>query len=194
MCTVTTLEKPVIPADWTPRQIPPPPPPLPPHHGGKINKRQAGKQRYAVSWPPLLDTSSCAWGKCCHEAESIEWFIEGQAFSRAYPSPPPPRQLARPASPYRKTEKDKQLADEGGRKGWTRSRIIRPQESCSSINHSILSATRYEYIVHESAGSCLTRHPELVTGCCQVVVTRLPVHVTSARKCKIFSYDGKNRF
>jgi hypothetical protein len=43
-------------------------------------------------------------------AESIEWFIEGQAFSRSYdldPRPPPPPSLVR------KTEKDNLLTGEG---------------------------------------------------------------------------------
>ncbi len=67
--------------------------------------------------------------------ESIEWFIEGQAFSLSYdfaPRPPPapsPVSKLDPAT-HRKTEKERQLADrregEGGR---ARSRIIWTQKS-----------------------------------------------------------------
>ncbi len=57
-------------------------------------------------------------------AESAEWFIENQAFSPSYdvaPPPPPPSHLshkeARLAT-YRKTEKEKQLADGRGEGVW----------------------------------------------------------------------------
>ncbi len=50
--------------------------------------------------------------------ESIELFPENQAVSPSYDlAPPPPScQLARP-SIHNKTEKERQIADEGGRKG-----------------------------------------------------------------------------
>ncbi len=69
-------------------------------------------------------------------SESIECFEEGQAFSCGriirLLAPPSPlsrhRQWARSAT-NRKIEKERQVANGSGGRGWTRSRIIRPQES-----------------------------------------------------------------
>jgi hypothetical protein len=59
-------------------------------------------------------------------SESIQWFIEDQAFSRSY-------DLASPLSParpttHRKTEKERQFVGWEGVRGWTRSEIKRRQE------------------------------------------------------------------
>ncbi len=55
------------------------------------------------------------------EAESREWFTEGQTFSRSYdlasrPISPPLPSVSRPAT-HRKTDKDRQVADGRGRHG-----------------------------------------------------------------------------
>jgi hypothetical protein len=43
--------------------------------------------------------------------------------------------------------RDNLLTGAGGERGWARSRIIRPQESLSSINHSILSGAHSSFAV-----------------------------------------------
>jgi hypothetical protein len=61
---------------------------------------------------------------CGPSAESIEWFIEDQAFLPCMIClPPPPHQQARPET-HRKTENERQLADKevGGGGGWGRVR------------------------------------------------------------------------
>ncbi len=86
--------------------------------------------------------------------ESIEWFIEDQAFSRSYDYPLSPNPLSHPPPPpptypsvsstatHKKTEKKRQVADgwrESGGRGWASSKIIRPQESLVLHKQSILS-------------------------------------------------------
>jgi hypothetical protein len=80
--------------------------------------------------------------------ESIELFIEDQAFSLSmirflpHPLAPLSRQQAVPATwaTHKKTEKEKQLADGSGGRGWGRSQIIPRRESLVLYkNHSILS-------------------------------------------------------
>ncbi len=78
--------------------------------------------------------------------KSIERFIEGQAFTRWYDSPPrppqpppPPRKHARPAT-HRKTEKERQLVDGIGGEGDGRgAESYDHKKAWSSINHSIIS-------------------------------------------------------
>ncbi len=66
--------------------------------------------------------------------ESVEWFIEGQAFSQSYDlAPRPPSPLPFPSVSWTSDiqeywEREAICSREGGR-GWARSRIIRPQES-----------------------------------------------------------------
>ncbi len=57
-----------------------------------------------------------------------------------YLAPPPPSPPARPAT-HRKSEKERQIADGRGGRGWRRSQIIRRRESLVlyCINHSTLS-------------------------------------------------------
>ncbi len=68
--------------------------------------------------------------------ESMEWFLEGQAFSRSYdlaPSPPPAFPLSPSASSTGDTQEDWERETtwwrERGRRGWARSRIIRSREN-----------------------------------------------------------------
>jgi len=63
-------------------------------------------------------------------SESIEWYIEGQAFSPSYfvPNPPPPDSKLDRRHTGRLRKRDNLLTGEGGW-GWVRSRIIRPQEN-----------------------------------------------------------------
>ncbi len=90
--------------------------------------------------------------------ENIEWFIEGQAFSRRYdlaprpPPPPPPvsnldRRLRQPADGW------------GGGMGWVRSQIIRSQESLGhykSFNTLCLGPSKYLFI-YQSLKPCKCR-------------------------------------
>ncbi len=71
------------------------------------------------------------------EAESIEWFIEDQAFSPSYDLAPPPPP---PSSPVSKLSFFLSLLR--GEWGWGRSHIIRHEKAWSSINHLINSLGR----------------------------------------------------
>jgi hypothetical protein len=74
------------------------------------------------------------------EPESIEWFIEGQAFSRSYElaplSPPPP---FRPAT-HRKTEKERTAywREEGEGSGWGAKSYDRRKPGILHIKHNCL--------------------------------------------------------
>ncbi len=64
------------------------------------------------------------------KTESIEWFIEEQAFSQLYNLAPPPCQQAWPATHGKDWERvDNLLTGEVGGGGWGRSQTIRRQES-----------------------------------------------------------------
>jgi hypothetical protein len=96
--------------------------------------------------------------------ESVEWFVEGQAFSRSYDFAPGP-----PLPPFRQfstgdTEEDWERATScwrGGRGRWAKSRIIRPQESLGinqyslgariGINHQTTSQDVYVYFYPRSS-------------------------------------------
>ncbi len=71
--------------------------------------------------------------------ESIQWFIEGQAFSPTSP-PPPVSKLDRATHARRLRKRDNFLAGESRGERCVRSWIIRPRESLVSRNNSILSA------------------------------------------------------
>jgi hypothetical protein len=76
--------------------------------------------------------------------ESMELFIEDPAFSPSYdldPPPPSPFTLTSISSTdvtHRKTEKERQIADERGGRGWGGDKSYDGEKSWSSINHSII--------------------------------------------------------
>ncbi len=70
--------------------------------------------------------------------ESIEWFIEDQAFSPSYDLAPPAPPLPSSVSKLSLFLRLPVCRRTGGGRGWGRSQIIRRQEAWSSINHSIL--------------------------------------------------------
>jgi len=93
--------------------------------------------------------------------ESIEWFTEGQAFSKSYdlviwllPHSLPPSPVSKHDRRHtgRLRKRDNLLMGERGR-GWTRSRIIRPQESMvffisfNTLCFQIMFARRNKYRV-----------------------------------------------
>ncbi len=93
-----------------------------------------------------------------HIPESIEWFIDGhgQAFSRSRsydlaPFPPPsPVNMTDRRHTGRLRKRDNLLPGEGGKGGWARSWIIRPQESLilyKSFNALWVYAYCTKYIV-----------------------------------------------
>ncbi len=79
--------------------------------------------------------------------ESIEWFIEGQAFSRSYvwlyaqPLPPPLPSVSLTGD-TQETEKEWQLAGSRSGEGSGRgAESYGPQKTSISLNHSLLSAS-----------------------------------------------------
>jgi hypothetical protein len=81
-------------------------------------------------------------------AESIEWYMDGQAFSLSYsslfsltPYPPPPTSVSSTGDKQADWERENLLTGDRG-EGWSRSQIIRPQESLVLY---ILSNTLIEY-------------------------------------------------
>jgi hypothetical protein len=66
--------------------------------------------------------------------EIIDWYIEGQAFSRSLDlnprlQPSPPFPVSKLDRRHTGRKKKRQLADGRGGRGWARSGIIQPQES-----------------------------------------------------------------
>jgi hypothetical protein len=97
-------------------------------------------------------------------AESIEWFIEDQAFSPSYDFAPPPPPPPSPASKLSLSQSSwvhknctccrSSLLTGDGARGWDRAKAYDGENAWFSINHSILSAlTNRLNLIHNSARS-----------------------------------------
>ncbi len=89
-------------------------------------------------------------------AESIEWFIEDQAFALSYDFAPPPS--PRPPASCHSFSVFRGVAGQAYWRGGGGAKSYDSENAWSSINHSILSApTNRQNLIHNSARS----HPHL---------------------------------
>jgi hypothetical protein len=97
-------------------------------------------------------------GKWQFRPENIEWFIEGQAFSRSYdlaPRPPPPPLPSTSSTGETQENWERETTcwrERGEGVDVTRSRIRRPQDR-SSINHSILPGSAWQLAEGQDAAA-----------------------------------------
>jgi hypothetical protein len=131
------------------------------------------------------------------DPKSMEWFIEGQAFSQSYdlaPSPPPAFPLSPSVISTGDTQEDWERETtcwrERGRRGWARSRIIR---SRGNLVYSVVISESYQNCQKWGGGG--VRRGQWICGCVtqgEVKIRRITLFFLSANTNICMDYVYKS--